>query len=173
MWRLTRGGGALCHPLRHHWRAANAPNPSPRALHYGASDVVRCLRALPRPVDGHAKWRVCKPKCRHVFGRRWQAQQIETEPAQQRGPISLGCGRYLITHNHYPVTAAALNNGGEGVVTAVSILKASGGIILLKAPLSYFKVVREEPGGDASNVSLPRRSPRPRRCGCCWAAGES
>lgn len=53
-------------------------------------------------------------------------------------------GRYLITHNHYPVTAAALQNGGEDQVTAISVFKANGDIILLKAPLSYFSVVAEE-----------------------------
>lgn len=53
-------------------------------------------------------------------------------------------GRYLVTHNHYPITAAALNSGGEGLVTAVSLYKANGDIILLKSPLSYFTVVVEE-----------------------------
>ena len=80
--------------------------------------------------------------------RRILASTVRVEfhgPAGGIGHGTIVGGRYLITHNHYPVAAAALNNGGEGVVTAVSILKASGGIILLKAPLSYFKVVREEP----------------------------
>lgn len=54
-------------------------------------------------------------------------------------------GRYLLTHNHYPITAAALNNGGEGLVTAVSVFRANGDIVLLKAPLVYFKVIRDEP----------------------------
>ncbi len=54
-------------------------------------------------------------------------------------------GRYLITHNHYPATGAILRNGGEGMVTAVSVLKANGDVILLNAPLSYFTVLVEEP----------------------------
>ena len=66
-------------------------------------------------------------------------------PAGGIGHGTIVDGRYLITHNHYPVTAAALNNGGEGAVTAVSVLKANGDIVLLKAPLSYFKVIRQEP----------------------------
>ena len=54
-------------------------------------------------------------------------------------------GRYLVTHNHYPVTAAALKSGGEGLVTAVSIYKANGEPVLTTAPLSYLTVVVEEP----------------------------
>lgn len=53
--------------------------------------------------------------------------------------------RYLLTHNHYPVSAAALANGGSGEVTAVSVFKANGEIILLKAPLTYFTVVYDTP----------------------------
>ncbi len=80
--------------------------------------------------------------------RRIRASTVRLEfhgPAGGIGHATVVGGRYLITHNHYPVTAAALNNGGDGAVTAVSVLKANGDIILLKAPLSYFKVVREEP----------------------------
>jgi hypothetical protein len=87
------------------------------------------------------------PTCDET-ARRILASTVRVEfhgPAGGIGHGTIVGGRYLITHNHYPVTAAALNNGGEGGVTAVSILKASGDIILLKAPLSYFKVVREEP----------------------------
>ena len=65
-------------------------------------------------------------------------------PAGGIGHGTIVGGRYLLTHNHYPVTATTLNNGGEGAVTAVSIFKANGDIILLKAPLSYFRVAREE-----------------------------
>jgi len=54
-------------------------------------------------------------------------------------------GRYLVTHNHYPVSGAALANGGEGSVTAISVFKANGDIILLKAPLTYFSVTAVEP----------------------------
>lgn len=50
-------------------------------------------------------------------------------------------GRYLITHNHYPVSGEALSRGGDGLVWAVSVLKANGDIILLKAPLSFFSVI--------------------------------
>lgn len=66
-------------------------------------------------------------------------------PSGGIGHATVVGGRYLITHNHYPATAATLNNGGEGLVTAVSVFKANGDVILLKAPLSYFKVVKEEP----------------------------
>jgi hypothetical protein len=65
-------------------------------------------------------------------------------PSGGIGHATIIGGRYLVTHNHYPITAAALNNGGEGVVTAISVFKANGEIILLKAPLSYFKIVGEE-----------------------------
>ena len=50
-------------------------------------------------------------------------------------------GRYLITHNHYPVSGEALSRGGDGLVSAVSVYKANGDVILLEAPLSYFSVV--------------------------------
>ena len=50
-------------------------------------------------------------------------------------------GRYLITHNHYSVSGEALSRGGDGLVSAVSVLKANGNVILLNAPLSYFSVV--------------------------------
>lgn len=50
-------------------------------------------------------------------------------------------GRYLVTHNHYPVSGQALSRGGDGLISAVSVLKANGDVILLKAPLSYFSVV--------------------------------
>ncbi|MBP6015664.1 MAG: hypothetical protein KA586_03015 [Candidatus Promineofilum sp.] len=49
--------------------------------------------------------------------------------------------RYLITHNHYPVSGEALSRGGDGLVSAVSVLKANGDVILLKAPLSYFSII--------------------------------
>lgn len=49
-------------------------------------------------------------------------------------------GRYLITHNHYPVSGDALSRGGDGLLTAISVFKSSGDIILLKAPLAYFSV---------------------------------
>ena len=54
-------------------------------------------------------------------------------------------GRYLVTHNHYPVSADALANGADNGITGVSVLKANGDIILLKAPLSFFTVAAEYP----------------------------
>lgn len=54
-------------------------------------------------------------------------------------------GRYLVTHNHYPISGEALANGEAGSVTAISIFKANGDIILLKAPLTYFSVAAVEP----------------------------
>jgi hypothetical protein len=54
-------------------------------------------------------------------------------------------GRYLVTHNHYPFSVDALASGADSGVTAVSIYKANGEIILLKAPLTYFSVVVVEP----------------------------
>lgn len=53
-------------------------------------------------------------------------------------------GRYLVTHNHYPVSGDSLMRGGEGLVTAVSVFKNNGDIILLKAPLAFFNVVAVE-----------------------------
>lgn len=50
-------------------------------------------------------------------------------------------GRYLVTHNHYPVSGEALSRGGDGLISAVSVLKANGDVILLKAPLAYFSAV--------------------------------
>lgn len=49
-------------------------------------------------------------------------------------------GRYLITHNHYPTSGETLSRGRDGSIDAVSVLKANGEVILLKAPLSYFSV---------------------------------
>jgi hypothetical protein len=80
--------------------------------------------------------------------RRILASTVRVEfhgPSGGIGHATVVGGRYLITHNHYPITAAALNNGGEGLVTAITVLKANGDTILLKASLAYFKVVIEEP----------------------------
>lgn len=54
-------------------------------------------------------------------------------------------GRYLITHNHYPVSGDALGRGGDGLVSAVSVFKNNGDIVLVKAPLAYFTVAAVEP----------------------------
>jgi hypothetical protein len=54
-------------------------------------------------------------------------------------------GRFLITHNHYPITGEALARGADGLVTAVSIRKTNGDIVLLKAPLSFFSVAMIAP----------------------------
>jgi hypothetical protein len=54
-------------------------------------------------------------------------------------------GRYLVTHNHYPISGEELSRGGEGLISAVSVFKANGDIILLKTPLSYFTVLTVEP----------------------------
>jgi hypothetical protein len=54
-------------------------------------------------------------------------------------------GRYLVTHNHYAVSGAVLANSGENGVTAVSVLKANGDIILLEAPLTFFTVALDAP----------------------------
>ena len=54
-------------------------------------------------------------------------------------------GRYLVTHNHYPVVADGLANGVDSGVTAVSVFKANGDVILLEAPLSYFTVAAAYP----------------------------
>jgi hypothetical protein len=66
-------------------------------------------------------------------------------PAGGIGHATVVGGRYLITHNHYPITAGELKNGGDDKVIAVSVLKINGDIILLKAPLSFFSVVGEGP----------------------------
>lgn len=127
--------------------AACAPAPT---VYAGQQPV---LAAAPATADTQATPSCANPTPDMVIGcdeaaRRILASTVRLEfhgPAGGIGHATVVGGRYLITHNHYPVTAAALNNGGEGVVTAVSVLKANGDIILLKAPLSYFKVVREEP----------------------------
>lgn len=49
-------------------------------------------------------------------------------------------GRYLITHNHYPTSGAALSRGGDGLLEAISVYKSNNDVILLKAPLAYFSV---------------------------------
>jgi hypothetical protein len=54
-------------------------------------------------------------------------------------------GRYLITHNHYPVSGEVLSHTGDDLISAVSVFKANGDIVLLKAPLSYFDVVGVAP----------------------------
>ena len=62
-----------------------------------------------------------------------------------RGHGTIVAGRYLITHNHYPISAAALANGEESGVTAVSVFKANGDVILQEAPLSFFTVAAVYP----------------------------
>ncbi len=102
-----------------------------------AQDTPSCANPTPDVVV------TCDETARRIL-----ASTVRLEfhgPAGGIGHATVVGGRYLITHNHYPVTAAALNNGGEGAVTAVSILKANGDVVLLKAPLAYFKVIREEP----------------------------
>lgn len=128
--------------------AACAPTPKAHANEQpviaGATPVI--ADAPPAPSCANPTPDMA-PTCDET-ARRILASTVRVEfhgPAGGIGHATVVGGRYLITHNHYPVTAAALNNGGEGVVTAVSVLKANGDIILLKAPLSYFKVVREEP----------------------------
>lgn len=49
-------------------------------------------------------------------------------------------GRYLVTHNHFPVSGEALSHGGEGLVTTVSVFRANDDIVLLNAPLTLFSV---------------------------------
>jgi hypothetical protein len=79
---------------------------------------------------------------------RMMASTVRLEFHGASGGIGHGTvlgGRYLVTHNHYPLSGDALANGGEGGVTAISIFKANGDIILLKAPLTYFSVATIEP----------------------------
>lgn len=83
----------------------------------------------------------CEAAAQHIL-----ATTVRLEfhgPAGGIGHATVVGGRYLITHNHYPVTAEQLQDGGDGAVSAVSVLKADGGIILLKAPLAYFTVAAE------------------------------
>ncbi len=83
-----------------------------------------------------------------IAGCQAQAERIlaSTVRLEFHGPGDIGHatvigGRYLITHNHYSVSGEALSRGGDGLVSAVSVLKANGNVILLNAPLSYFSVV--------------------------------
>lgn len=114
--------------------------------------------AAPTTSDPEAPVVVAAPSCARPTpdlipacdeaARRILASTVRLEfhgPSGGIGHATVIGGRYLVTHNHYPVTAATLNSGGEGLVTAVSVYKANGDIILLKAPLSYLTVVVEEP----------------------------
>jgi hypothetical protein len=49
-------------------------------------------------------------------------------------------GRYLLTHNHFPINGNALSRGGDDRVTAVSIFRASGELVLQNMPLACFAV---------------------------------
>lgn len=127
--------------------AACAPAPT---VYAGAQPVIA---AAPVTADAQATPSCANPTpdvaaaCDET-ARRILASTVRVEfhgPAGGIGHATVVGGRYLITHNHYPVTAAALNNGGENQVTAISVFKANGDVILLKAPLTYFKVIREEP----------------------------
>jgi hypothetical protein len=82
-----------------------------------------------------------------VADREAQAQRIlaSTVRLEFHGPGDIGHatvvgGRYLITHNHYSLSGEALSRGGDGHISAISVLKANGDVILLKAPTSYFSV---------------------------------
>lgn len=128
--------------------AACAPTPTAHAGEQPVNAVATPLITDAPPTPSCASPTPDMASTCDETARRILASTVRIEfhgPAGGIGHGTIVGGRYLITHNHYPVTAAALNNGGEGVVTAVSVLKANGDIILLKAPLSYFKVVREEP----------------------------
>lgn len=61
------------------------------------------------------------------------------------GHASVVGGRYLITHNHYPVSGEVLERGGDGLISAVSVFKANGDIILLKVPLALYSIVVNTP----------------------------
>lgn len=52
-----------------------------------------------------------------------------------RGHATVVDGRYLITHNHYPIAETCTRNEGGCDVTAISLFKANGEIILANAPL--------------------------------------
>lgn len=67
--------------------------------------------------------------------------RLELHGAGDIGHATVIGGRYLITHNHYSISGEALSRGGDGLISAISVLKANGDVILLKAPLSYFNVV--------------------------------
>lgn len=49
-------------------------------------------------------------------------------------------GRYLVTHNHYPVSWEALSRGEEGLDMTVSVSRANGDVVLLNAPLTLLSV---------------------------------
>lgn len=89
-----------------------------------------------------------RPAPEMVAGCRAQADRILASTARLEfhgsgggiGHATIIGGRYLVTHNHYPVSGEALSRGGDGLISAVSVLKANGDVILLQAPLSYFSV---------------------------------
>ena len=66
--------------------------------------------------------------------------RLEFNGLDEIGHATVIGGRYLITHNHYSVSAEALSRGGDGLVTSVSVRKVNGDVVLLKVPLSYFSV---------------------------------
>lgn len=71
--------------------------------------------------------------------------RLEFDGLDEIGHATVIGGRYLITHNHYSVSAEALSRGGDGLVTAVSIRRVNGDVVLLKVPLSYFSVAMIAP----------------------------
>ncbi len=116
---------------------ANAPTDGIAPSQVAAAVGPLCANPAPEMVPG------CEAEARRILA---STVRIEFHgPGGGIGHATVIGGRYLITHNHYPVTAATLRNGGEGLVTAVSVYKANGDVILLKAPLSYLTVAVEAP----------------------------
>lgn len=63
-----------------------------------------------------------------------------------RGHATVVAGRYLITHNHYPIAEACIRNEAGCDVTAISLYKANGEMILAEALLQSvtFELVSPE-----------------------------
>jgi hypothetical protein len=61
-------------------------------------------------------------------------------PAGATGHGTVVGGRYILTHNHYPVPGDVLSRGGEDLVTAISIFRANGDMVLFRVPLACFTV---------------------------------
>lgn len=107
----------------------------------------------PLPIDNAAEPSCANPtavlaqECAAIE-QRILAATVRLEFHGPNGGIGHGTikdGRYLVTHNHYPVSAAALASSADSGVTAVSVSKANGDIILLKVPLSFFSVAIDDP----------------------------
>ncbi len=113
------------------------PTPEPVSTTPGLAIGVTCVDPTPRAST------ICAEQSERLL-----ASTVRLElhgPGGGIGHATVIDGRYLITHNHFPISSDDLRRGGAGLVKAVSVFKANGEGVLLGAPLSSFKVVGEAP----------------------------